>query len=265
MSSLKPIFQHTKKPPEGPSALEKDSAEGADQGDAQQFRMRRLYRAERLATTGQLAAGAAHEIRNPLTSIRSTIQYLIPHLKKNPELCEMATDLLSEVDRINVIVEGMLSLARRSESRFETVDVREVIGQTARLVDSVARKAGIDVAVDVPPVACHVRGDPDQLKQVFLNVMVNAVQAMPHGGQLSVVLSGLGAGVSAHRWRVEIEDTGPGIPAQDIERIFDPFFTTKPDGTGLGLSICHSILRDHGGEIEVESAVGQGTRVEILL
>ncbi len=229
----------------------------------QKLRMRRLYRAERLATTGQLAAGAAHEIRNPLTSIRSTIQYLQRAVKDDAELSEMVGDLLGETDRINAIVEGMLSFARRTEPHFEQVDLRELIAQTVRLVDPTARKAGVEIETVLPEQLCMLRGDPDQLKQMLLNVIMNGVQAMAEGGNLRVSLDLLPG--AEHAWRVEIEDTGRGISGDDLERAFDPFFTTKSDGTGLGLSICHSIVQEHGGEIEIESAKGTGARVEIRL
>ena len=229
----------------------------------QRLRMRRLYRAERLATTGQLAAGAAHEIRNPLTSIRSTIQYLQRAVKDDAELSEMVGDLLGETDRINAIVEGMLSFARRTEPRFEQLDLREVIAQTVRLVDPTARKAGVEVETQAPDRTCALRGDPDQLKQMLLNVMMNGVQAMPSGGQLRVRLDR--SPNDAFGWRVQIEDTGQGISGDDQEKAFDPFYTTKSDGTGLGLSISHSIVQEHGGEMEIESAEGNGTRVEIRL
>ena len=240
------------------------SLAGALLYEQQQVRMRRLYRAERLATTGQLAAGAAHEIRNPLTSIRSTIQYLKGSLQGDPERSEMVGDLIEETDRINAIVQGMLSFARPAEPRFEPVDLTDVLAQTVRLVDPTARKAKVAVEMDLPEGAAVVQADPDQLKQVFLNVMMNAVQAMPDGGRLAVSVTARGdaAGVG---WRVAFSDTGVGIPAAHREKVFDPFFTTKRDGTGLGLSICYSILQNHGGEIDVESREGEGTRVEIRL
>ncbi len=233
--------------------------------EQQRHRMRRLYRAERLATAGQLAADAAHEIRNPLTSIRSTIQYLQKSLKEDPERSAMVGDLLEETDRINAIVEGLLSLARPARLRLEAVDLCEVVPQTVRLVEPTARKGRVDIETRLPPDAARLRADPDQLKQVFLNVLINALQAMPDGGKLGVCVTRLEAASGRFRYRVEITDTGTGIPEEHREKVFDPFFTTKPDGTGLGLSICHSILQGHGGEIDVESEPGKGTRVEIRL
>ena len=233
--------------------------------EQQRLRMRRLHRAERLATTGQLAAGAAHEIRNPLTSIRSTIQYLQRSLEGDPERSGMVGDLLEETDRINAIVEGLLSLARPASLRLEEVDLCDVLAQTVRLVEPTARKGHIDVEATFPAEAARLQADPDQIKQVFLNVLMNAVQAMPDGGRLGVRVTRVDPALGRFTWRVEIVDTGMGIPEEYREKVFDPFFTTKPEGTGLGLSICHSILQGHGGEIDVEGEPGKGTRVEIRL
>lgn len=233
--------------------------------EQQRVRMRRLYRADRLATVGQLAAGAAHEIRNPLTSIRSTIQYLRQNLKGDPKRSRMMGDMLGEADRINAIVEGLLTLARPAELKLEVVDLTDVVAQTVRLVEPTARKGHVEVETRFPREGARLQADPSQLKQVFLNVMMNALQAMPDGGRLSVCVSRFGRAWRKAGWKVEIADTGTGIPEGRREKIFDPFFTTKRDGTGLGLSICHSILQSHGGEIDVQSTTGKGTRVEIRL
>ena len=231
--------------------------------EQQRLRMRRLYRADRLATTGRLAAGAAHEIRNPLTAIRSTVQYLRRGMEGDPERAVLLDDLLEETDRINAIVEGMLSFARPAEPRLEEVDLSDLVAQTVRLVEPTARKGRVEVETRCPTADPVLRADPDQLKQVLLNVMINALQAMPDGGRLGVRVSRLDPSSRSVTWKVEVSDTGVGIPAAHRERIFDPFFTTKRDGTGLGLSICHAILQAHGGAIDVESEAGKGTRVEI--
>jgi signal transduction histidine kinase len=159
----------------------------------------------------------------------------------------------------------MLALARPADPVFEEVDLVEVLTQTARLVEPTARKSRVEIESHFPNTAPRRRADPNQLKQVFLNAMMNAVQAMPDGGKLSVSVSRLGRTPGELQWKVEIADTGAGIPQEHQERIFDPFFTTKRDGTGLGLSICHAILEAHGGQIQVDSIAGQGTRVEIRL
>ena len=231
----------------------------------QGLRMRRLYRAERLATTGQLAAGAAHEIRNPLASIRSTLQFVKGRLAQEPEGAEMVADLLEETDRINAIVEGMLSFSRPTEPHLANTDLAEVISQAMRLLEPTARKSHVEIHTCFPTEPALVRADADQLKQLLLNVAMNALQAMSGGGELTVLVSRWSTAVDRPEWKVEFADTGAGIAPEDLEKVFDPFFTTKRDGTGLGLSICHSIVQAHGGEIEVESTLGQGTRVGIHL
>lgn len=224
----------------------------------QRDRLKRLYRAERLATAGELAAGAAHEIRNPLASIRSAIQHLRGDYPDAGPRAELIDDILAEVDRINQIVEGLLSFARPAEPDFQRVDLGDLVRHTLTLVDVQAQEQAVQVRVDVPDLA--VRADPNLIKQVVLNVVMNALQAMPDGGQLTV--SAASAGRAA---LLRIADSGPGIAAEDREKLFDPFFTTKKGGTGLGLSVCYGIVQRHGGEIEVESELGRGTVVNIKL
>ena len=220
-------------------------------------RVRGLYRAERLATLGELAAGAAHEIRNPLTSIRSTIQYLRPDFE-GAEKAVLVDELLAEVDRINGIIAGLLSFARPPPPHFEEVDVPALLRQVGRLLDSAARAQGVELVL--PEAEGRVRGDPDQLKQVFLNLCMNALQAMAEGGRLS-----LGLVRSDHTLRVSVADTGPGIPAEDLDLVFDPFFTTREEGTGLGLAVCYGIVSRHEGRIDIESRPGAGTTVHVRL
>ena len=221
-------------------------------------RVRGLYRAERLATLGELAAGAAHEIRNPLTSIRSTIQYLRPEFQEGSDKAVLVDELLGEVDRINGIIAGLLSFARPAPPHFEEVDVPALLRQVGRLLDSAARTQGVEFVL--PEEEGRARGDPDQLKQVFLNLCMNALQAMPEGGRLS-----LGLVRSDHTLRVSVADTGTGIPAEDLDLVFDPFFTTREEGTGLGLAVCYGIVSRHEGRIDIESRPGAGTAVHVRL
>lgn len=225
----------------------------------QRDRLKQLYRAERLATAGELAAGAAHEIRNPLTSIRSAIQHLRGDFPDGSPRAALIEDILSEVDRINGIVEALLSFARPAEAKFEPVDLPELVRHTVALIEAQARAQSVAVSFDFPPTL-GLQADPNLLKQVLLNVVMNALQAMPGGGELRFA-----AGATDSRVELWVQDTGPGIPAAERERIFDPFYTTKQDGTGLGLSVCYGIMQRHGGEIEVESEEGQGTKVRLRL
>ena len=225
----------------------------------QRARLKRLYRAERLATAGELAAGASHEIRNPLTSIRSAIQHLRGDYEDGSARAALIDDILAEVDRINGIVEALLSFARPTEVQFQAVDLAELVRHTVTLVEAAARAGGVTLQVGVPE-SLPLAADSNLLKQVILNVMMNALQAMPDGGTLTVSAKRAGRIVE-----ISVSDTGGGIAPEDLERIFDPFYTTKADGTGLGLSVCYRIVQRHGGEMEVESELGVGTTLIIRL
>ncbi len=226
----------------------------------QKERFRRMLRADRLATIGELAAGAAHEIRNPLTSIRSSLQYVESRCREENERKLLAV-ALRETDRIDEILSALLSFSRPSEIRKEPCDLRTLIEESAALVAIQARAGGIEVRTAFPPGPIVVEADGSQLKQVFLNVFLNAVQAMTAGGRLTVEVPPLEGGKAV----VRVADTGPGIPEETLEKVFDPFFTTKKGGTGLGLSICYTIVKAHGGEIELRSRPGEGTTVLVSL
>jgi signal transduction histidine kinase len=235
----------------------------------QKERTRKMYRADRLATLGELAAGAAHEIRNPLTSIRSSIQYLKRKLEQPADL-EMADDLIDEVDRINDIIEGMLSFAKPVEPRKEAVNFRSLLTQVLQLVSNMTRKKDISIEMVFNPLTEQIVADPDQLKQVFINVIINSVQSIEHQNGLIRIEVNESYGQASYNgslrnYIIEISDNGKGIGPENIERIFDPFFTTKSEGTGLGLSISYGIISRHGGDIELSSELQKGTKVKIKL
>ena len=223
-------------------------------------RVRHLYRAERLATLGQLAAGAAHEIRNPLTSIRSTIQYLRRDYDDDSDKGRLVDDLIGEVDRVDDIISGLLSFARPAEPVLRDVDLGVLLQQVARLVDNMARAQGVELDTDDSCDGPWITGDPDQLKQVFLNLCMNSLQAMPGGGRLALRVTR-----GDRNLAVEVCDTGGGMSSEALERAFDPFYTTREGGTGLGLPICYGIVLRHGGDIDVDSEVGAGTTVRVRL
>ena len=225
----------------------------------QMERVRHMYRAEKLAAAGQLAAGVAHEIRNPLTAIRSTAQLLARDPQADPENRELLEAVLTEVDRINQIITQLLSFARSHEIKAGTVDLSTLAEISLDLVAAQARLQGVDIVRRLEPLP-SVPGDTDEVKQLLLNLLLNSLQAMPHGGELRVQSSPAESGVS-----LQITDTGCGIPPDALDRIFDPFFTTKPDGTGLGLSVAYAIIERHRGEIAVRSAPGAGTTVSLKL
>lgn len=225
----------------------------------QRERLRRMSRADRLATIGELAAGAAHEIRNPLTAVRSSLQYL--ESKGGDETTQkLIATALRETNRINEIVSAMLSFSRPAEIVKELHDLRDTLAESLDLVSYQASRRAIAVIREFPE-SLPVLGDRSQLKQLFLNLFFNAVQAMPNGGTLRVeALRGHGP-----KALVSVIDTGEGIPEDNLDRIFDPFFTTKNNGTGLGLSICYHVVKTHDGEIEVKSKAGRGTTILVRL
>ncbi|MFC1726849.1 ATP-binding protein, partial [candidate division KSB1 bacterium] len=241
----------------------------------QQNRLKRMYRADRLATLGQLSAGAAHEIRNPLTSIRSTIQYLKKSFK-DEENIQLVNELMEEVDRINDIIEGLLSFSKPGKPLKENINLNQVIQQTIHLVETGAKKKNINIEFNSKTQQNELIADPSQLKQVFLNIIMNATQAIERDGKIDITLEKKKkyekySDNPENYFFIIIQDNGEGIPMKNIEHIFDPFFTTKKDGTGLGLSISYSIVQQHGGEIEIESISYQenendhGSKVTITL
>jgi signal transduction histidine kinase len=226
----------------------------------QRERLRRMSRADRLATIGELAAGAAHEIRNPLTAIKSTLQYL--QSKHEDETSrKLLAAAIEETGRIDEIVSALLSFSRPTEIKRERHDLREILEESLDLITFQARKNKVLVRRQFPVAPLSIQGDKSQLKQLFLNIFLNAIQAMPGGGELAVEARLR----EDQKAVVSVADTGEGIPEENMDRIFDPFFTTKKSGTGLGLSIGYNIAKSHRGDIEVKSRPGQGTTILISL
>lgn len=232
----------------------------------QKERTRKMYRTDRLATLGELAAGAAHEIRNPLTSIRSTVQFLRKKLNDSDDI-EMANDLISEVDRINEIIEGMLSFAKPQPLKKENAKLKTILLQTIQLISNTARKEGVEICLNYQAKSEDIFADSSQLKQVFLNIIMNSIQAIekePGRIDINVISSDRQYGYTPE-YLIEVIDNGIGISNDYIDKIFDPFFTTKNEGTGLGLSISYGIINQHGGDIEFFSNPGIGTKVKIRI
>lgn len=224
--------------------------------------MRRLVQAEKLASLGQLAAGIAHEINNPLANASLGIQTLKSRLRTNEaggEVVERLDAVERNIDQASSIAQELLQFSRQQETGFVPLNIHTVIQGALALMQY--KLATVAVRKDLEPVP-EIMGDPGKLQQVFINVLANSVEAMPDGGSISLATSTRGETVF-----VRIKDTGIGIEAENLSRVFDPFFSTKEigSGTGLGLSICYGILRRHGGTIEVASAIGKGTEVTIKL
>ena len=235
----------------------------------QRERSGKMYRADRLATLGELAAGAAHEIRNPLTTIRSTIQYLGNRID-DPDDKSLADGLISEVDRINDIIQDMLSFSKPEELKIEESDLHSLINQTIRLVENSAKSQGIAIELDYQSRFKTIKVDENLIKQALINILMNAIQAIQiPDGLIQIEVRDIASEDPFSKGSavimLEIRDNGSGVPGNRLEKVFDPFYTTKREGTGLGLSITYSIIHRHGGEIEFESEVGKGTVVKIKL
>ena len=234
--------------------------------DIEQLRQlnEQLIRTEKLAATGTLAAGVAHEVNNPLASISSLIQILQTRADTSAEARELLRLVSTQVARITQVLRDMMEFARAREPRRAPLDVASALDASLRLASFDKAFGKLVVAKDFDAHAPLVEADADQLQQVFLNLLLNARDAMPDGGEVGVkTLYDKRAGEIS----IEVADTGAGISPEHRARIFDPFFTTKPAGagTGLGLAVCYGIITAHGGRIEVEPNNGRGTRVRVHL
>jgi signal transduction histidine kinase/putative methionine-R-sulfoxide reductase with GAF domain len=220
-----------------------------------------LIRSEKLAALGQLAAGIAHEIRNPLTSINILIHSITESLPSGLSHREDLKVIEEEIHRINETVEQFLRFARPSPPLLRRMDILPVLEETLQLLKAQLERQGIVLRREFEPLI-PVVVDREQIRQVVLNLLINAIQAMPEGGSLSV-----GAQVSGDRsWvLLSVRDSGLGIPPEEMKKLFDPFFSTKEGGVGLGLSIAHRIVDQHHGKIEVESRPGEGTLFDLWL
>ncbi len=230
-----------------------------------------MIRAEQLAAVGELAGQIAHEVNNPIAIVSAKTRLLLSDHRS-----EMSDETAAEIekitdlaDRVARIAQGLLSYCRPSGAARISMDIRHPIRKALALIEQRASQAGIEMNTDLPDGVAFVEANPQEMEQVFLNLMLNALDAMPNGGKLTV---------SAHEVRergdgevthvvVAVKDTGKGIPDSLRQRIFQPFFTTKEEGrgTGLGLSICHGLIQSHGGELDVESRLNEGSRFTVRL
>jgi signal transduction histidine kinase len=221
---------------------------------------RRLVQADKLSSIGLLAAGVAHEVNTPLAVISTYAQMLAKQVAGDQQQSALLEKIAKQTFRASEIVNSLLNFSRTSPRQFGEVDLGKVIRETMTLVEHQFSKTGIRVSLEIQDPLPSIRGNAGQLQQVFLNLFLNARDAMERDGSLAVRAWEGGSGVE-----VEVADTGPGIAAEHLPRIYDPFFTTKAarKGTGLGLSITYGIVRDHGGMIEVESRPGEGAKFRL--
>ncbi len=225
-----------------------------------------LLQAKKLASVGTLVSGIAHELNNPLNNISLTAESMLEELEglSPGEMKDMLEDILAEARRASGVVKNLLDFSRRRSSEInELIDIKEVIEATLKLVKNQLMISDVQLIKNIPADLPRIKGNADNLKQVFINLFLNAIQAMPQGGYLKISASEDERGYVV----IKVEDSGVGIPPEVMERIFDPFFSTKPvgKGTGLGLSIVYGIVKKHGGYIEVKSKQGEGTLFTIFL
>jgi len=237
----------------------------------------RMVESGRLAAVGELAAGLAHELNNPLGGILGYVQYDIEHLERwmdreiGPDerstLAGHMRMIETATQRCRTIVANLLTFAEAAGCSKEMMDVNEAVSATIRVTADQLRMRGIDLRIELDPAVPNVVGSPVQMQQVFMNIVVNARNAMESGGVLIIRTGFEGDGSDDRMVTVSFEDSGSGIAGANLERVWEPFFTTREvgQGTGLGLSVSYGIVREHGGEIEVESVEGRGTTFTVLI
>lgn len=221
----------------------------------------RVRRVDRLAAVGELAAGVAHEIRNPLAAISGSVQILVDELPKDHPSRVFGEVVLKEVDRLNVIIEDLLYFAKPSKNYVSCVHPNELVADTLSLLSPILKKELVILEKYFDPSIGSISVDAELIKQVLVNLLLNAVQALPpEGGKITVTTQTANEGVE-----IIVKDSGTGMDPENIPRIFDPFFTTKDTGTGLGLAVSNKIVEIHRGYIRVESTVGIGSTFTICL
>ena len=224
-----------------------------------------LRRAEKLSTLGEMAAVLAHEIRNPLGSIRGTAEILKDDYGPGDPKHEFIEIQIRETERLNRVVEDFLHMARPQPADMRPCPVQDELETIVNLVSNDAGERQIRLVLEPPSLPVLIRADGEKLRQAFLNIIINALQATPQGGSVTISTTVLRTDAATGVCEIRFRDTGVGIDGEALERIFEPFFTTKPDGTGLGLAITRKIIESHGGTLMVESEPGYGTTVTVRL
>jgi signal transduction histidine kinase len=219
-----------------------------------------LVERERLAAVGELAAVVAHEVRNPLAGIRGGCELLLEGTPEGDPRNEIGREVIHQVDRLNRTVQDLLMFARPKTIDPVPTDLHALLNRLIAVASEDRANEGVSIRRDFAPVAPIVRVDPRQMEQVFLNLLLNACQAMAHRGSITFT-----TGTDRVMAEVSLTDTGPGIPPDRLIHIFQPFFTTRAQGTGLGLAICRKLVEAHGGTIEADSPPGGGARFTVRL
>lgn len=222
-----------------------------------------VRRTDRLASLGVLAAGIAHEMRNPLTGISLMLDDLHDHLREDIENRELIQRALHEIERLENLINSLLDFATPSgKLRLEKVSLSSILADTLFFIRKLAKNHRVVISTEIDDAVPDIKADPEKMKQVFINLFINAIQAMPEGGKLSIKVSKIAEEkpmISQPSIRIVVADTGEGISPEDLPHVFDPFFSRRPSGSGLGLAIVHNIIVEHGGRISVSSTMGEGT------
>ena len=213
-----------------------------------------VRRQEKLAALGGLAAGVAHEIRNPLSSIKGLATFFASQFEDGSESRQAAGVMVQEVDRLNRAITELLDFARPTDLRCNPTDLALLLSRSIQLIQQEAANLNIQIDAHIADTICPVMIDADRIAQCLLNIYLNAMQAMKDGGTLTIRCEA----EDDHYARIKISDTGPGIKPDHLSRIFDPYFTTKNKGTGLGLALVYKIIEAHQAQMKVESTPGNG-------
>lgn len=224
---------------------------------------RQIQRADRLATVGEIASAIAHEIKNPLAGISGAIQVIRDSETIQQEHKKIFNEILNQISRVSKTIHDLLSLAREVKPSFDRTHPHEILDRITTLLSKQIEKGNVKIIKKFHPDVPYIMADSEQLQQVFLNLLLNAIQAMPEGGTITVETEPLF--LDKEKVKIKISDTGIGMDEEIMERIFEPFFTTKPKGTGLGLYTTRKIVEIHGGKIHVESTKGKGSTFTIIL
>lgn len=220
-----------------------------------------MNRKEKLVALGHLAAGVAHEIRNPLSSIKGIAKYFAERTPEGGEPHELARVMAKEADRLNRVVSELLELVKPAHLALQSVDLNEVIAHSLQLVSQDAQSREIALRYTPNPGLCRIEADPDRLTQVLLNLYLNAIHAIGRQGTIEVEAREC----DGQRVKIAVRDSGKGIAPEQLQAIFTPYFTTKAEGTGLGLAVVQNIIEQHGGTIQATSVVGNGAVFTLYL
>ena len=227
-----------------------------------------LRKLDRLSALGQLAAEVAHEVKNPLGIIKNSAQILESNPLDEAKRREAVSFVIEEAERINRVIDNFLQSAKPPRMKKEKTNIIDVLNRTTRLISDTLTKNNIEVIKDYNDSIPLIRADPSQLQQLFLNLILNAIESMPKGGKLKISTQFENQKTSLQlkdNWvRIVFSDTGCGVPKKLQMKIFEPFYTTREHGTGLGLSIARKIVESHGGKITLESKLGKGSNFSIL-